>query len=219
VLVVSAAYLLPRLWSDTLGYTLVAEHEIDLPSFEELALSPDGGTVYLKGPETPVLAVDSRTGESLFTSEQAGRGGISVSPDGAFLAVHGSNSVSRLREPENNRDPVLVLDAEDGRTLVETAAGARGGDTAFTPEGRLVVTSVWGGTALWDVRSGTRISAISRTGGEDLAEYLAQQGRGELAADFGAEPGEHLARRSDRDARYPVHHQHRPGGDRGVGQG
>ncbi|WP_152521162.1 WD40 repeat domain-containing serine/threonine protein kinase [Nocardiopsis ganjiahuensis] len=171
-LVVAAAYLLPRLWpgtGDTPDYTLVAEHEIDLPSFEGLALSPDGGTVYLKGPETPVLAVDSRSGESLFTSEQAAPGGISVSPDGAFLAVHGSDAVSRLREPEDNRDPVLILDAADGRTLMETAVGAKGGDTAFTPDGRLVVTSVWGGTGLWDVRSGTRVSAIAPTGGEDLA--------------------------------------------------
>ena len=168
----AAGYLVPRLWSGAGAlpeYTLVAEHESRLDSIQDLALSPDGGTVYYKGSDTPVTAIDSRSGETLFTSEDTGPGGISVSPDGALLAVHGRTVMARTSEPERNRDPVLVLDAEDGETLLETARGARGGDTAFTADGRLLVTSVWGGTGLWDTSSGARVRGLTPSGGGAVA--------------------------------------------------
>ncbi|MGW5876574.1 WD40 repeat domain-containing serine/threonine protein kinase [Nocardiopsis terrae] len=155
-------------------YTLVADHEIDVPLPEgswhqDLALSPDGGTAYMKGMTTPVLAVDTASGTPLHASEASASGAVTVAPDGALLTVNAIGG-SRPREGTwDSAEPVVTIDAGTGETIAETTVGARGGEVAFTPEGQLVVTSPWGGTDLWDTQSGARLRTIAPTGGQRLA--------------------------------------------------
>lgn len=214
-LILVAGFLLPHVWSgnDDPGdlaapsrntepesgpaeYVLVADHEIDVPLPEEtwhqsLALSPDGDTAYMKGSATPVLAVDTATGEPLYAGEGSTSGAITVAPDGSALTVH-TTGESRPREGTwDDAEPVVIMDAENGDTIAETTVGARGGEVAFTPEGDLVVTSPWGGTDLFDVQDGRRLRNLAPTGGQRLAlssdgslvAFLRETAEGEDRAD------------------------------------
>ncbi|GHC73930.1 hypothetical protein GCM10007079_08390 [Nocardiopsis terrae] len=156
------------------AYTLVAAHEIDVPIpettwYQSIALSPDGGTAYMKGSSTPVLAVDTGSGAPLHASEFSGTGAITVAPDGTMLAVQAWGETMPREGTWDSAEPVVVIDPESGATLARTTVGARGGEVAFTPEGRLVVTSPWGDTALWDTEHGGRVRVIAPNGGQSLA--------------------------------------------------
>jgi WD40 repeat protein/serine/threonine protein kinase len=111
-----------------------------------VALSPDGGTLAVAGPDNQieVRSVDGPRPPVLLHGHRLAVRGLAFSPDGRFLASASNDGSARVWEAATGREVLALL-----------GHGALVSGLAFNPTGSLLATCSDDQTArLWDTRSG-----------------------------------------------------------------
>ena len=134
---------------------------------ETAALSPDGGTLALKGFGRKLRLLDLDSGRvRRLPGGQDSASGIAFSPDGRVLAI------------ANVDGSVLLRSARTGHEI-ETLAG-HGGETwrqVFSPDGRTLYTASEDGSAIiWDVAGNHRLGTPFASGFEWSAKLVGAEG-------------------------------------------
>ena len=168
----------------------VASNSVQLPRGPKVVLSghgsevrsvvfsPDGKMVASGSQDHTVKLWNPETGELLRTvTEHAGdKNSIAFSPDGGTLAI------------SNVDNSVNLYESGSGK-LARTLAGSEiAGPSAFSPDGRLLVTKSLpekGNLKIWDVHTGKLVQSFNGHGGDVIA--LAFSPRDSLIASIGSD--------------------------------
>jgi len=135
-----------------------------------VSFSRDGTRIITGSDDQTARLWDAASGEDLriFKGHGSRIGSVALSPDGRRIATGGgtmrfSPGGQYFDASTGDDQMVKVWDAADSRgVLTLEGHDAEVTSVAFSPDGRLVVSGAWDGTArVWDVRTGQEISRIS----------------------------------------------------------
>ena len=149
--------------------------------FATAAVSRDGRLILAPHQEQRAALIDARTGEELWRLDGSTDEifGGDFSPDGLLLATWSALGdrvhLARSATPE----PVLLWNLRD-RSLAFRLEGHAGpvGHAAFSPDGRLLVTSSWDRSArIWDTATGTTLQVLRGHRDKVLFAHFSSDGR------------------------------------------
>ena len=144
-----------RFWDTHTGKLIRTYNHTDGVGFNSIAYSPDGETLACAGgPDdyNTVLLLDTNTFEHrrVFTGHKAGFESVAFSHDGMTLAAG------------DNNGSIVFWDLHSGKKLREFDwNGDIIRNLAFSPDGKILMSTSDSGTCLWDISSGNIIQQLN----------------------------------------------------------